>query len=72
MSFPRDLVQAQRVWHRTYVELAEQPLETAALRRRLQLLTRVIDAHPFWESSVGRSPAARVELRRQARERAGS
>ena len=37
------------------------------LRRRLQLRSSQIAAHPYWASEAGRSPAARVELRGQAR-----
>lgn len=36
-TFPSDLVQAQREWNRTYAALAQQPLRTAIVRRRLQL-----------------------------------
>ncbi|WP_405545233.1 hypothetical protein OG478_32975 [Streptomyces phaeochromogenes] len=66
-SFPPDLIRAQRDWIRTYEALARRPRHTAALRRRLQELSSWLAAHPFWETDSGRSPAARVELRRQAR-----
>jgi hypothetical protein len=35
---------------------------------RLQRLSVGLAAHPFWETSAGRSPAARVELRQWVRE----
>ncbi|MER5184793.1 hypothetical protein ABT009_42000 [Streptomyces sp. NPDC002896] len=66
-TFPPDLVQAQREWIRTYAALAQQPLRTAPLRRRLQLLSCRLASHPFWATEAGRSPAARMELRQQAR-----
>jgi hypothetical protein len=66
-SFPPDLIRAQRDWNRTYEALARRPLHTAALRRRLQELSVRLAAHPFWETEAGRSPAARVELRRRVR-----
>ncbi|MEU3501690.1 hypothetical protein ABZ726_13245 [Streptomyces hundungensis] len=65
-TFPLDLVQAQREWTRTYEALARTPFRTV-LRRRLQLLSCRIAAHPYWEAGTGRSTAARTELRRQAR-----
>ncbi|MGP3980636.1 hypothetical protein [Streptomyces sp. KR80] len=61
---PHDLVQIQRAWHGTYRALAESPSNSAALRRRLQVLSSRIASHPFWKSAP---PAVRVELRRQAR-----
>jgi hypothetical protein len=71
-SFPHDLVQAQHDWNRTYAALATpQPLHTTALRRRLLRLSTRIFWHPFWSTGPGRSPAARVELRRLVRERRG-
>ncbi|MGW2865592.1 hypothetical protein [Streptomyces sp. NPDC001205] len=65
-TFPPDLVQAQREWLRTYEALARTPFRTV-LRRRLQLLSSRITHHPYWGNGTGRSPAARTELRRQAR-----
>lgn len=64
--FPHDLVEAQRDWNRTYEALAHSPFRTV-LRRRLQLLSSRIARHPYWGTASGRPPAARVELRRQAR-----
>ena len=66
--FPLDLIQAQRDWNRTYAALERRPVHTAALRRRLQQLSAHLAAHPFWETEAGRSPSARVELRRRVRE----
>ncbi|MFD7232105.1 hypothetical protein [Streptomyces sp. NPDC059881] len=64
--FPDDLVQAQADWFRTYAALgAPGPRDTAALRRRLLRLSVRVLLHPFWSTGPGRSPAARVELRRQ-------
>ncbi|POX42702.1 hypothetical protein C3486_03785 [Streptomyces sp. Ru73] len=65
--FPRDLLDAQRDWNRTYAALAARPANTAALRRRLQLLSARIAGHPFWTATERRSAATRAELRRQAR-----
>lgn len=65
--FPRDLIEAQRDWHRTYQALAARPVHTTALRRRLQLLSARIAGHPFWTAPERRSAATRAELRRQAR-----
>jgi hypothetical protein len=56
-------------WNRTYEALTEQPVHTTVLRRRLRLLSCRILWHPFWSTGPGRSPAARVELRRQVRAR---
>ncbi|WP_369248064.1 LexA family protein [Streptomyces sp. R41] len=67
-TFPLDLIQAQRDWNRTYAALERRPLETAVLRRRLQQLSARLASHPFWETRAGRSPAAKVELRRRVRE----
>ena len=66
--FPLDLIQAQRDWNRMYAALERRPVHTAALRRRLQQLSAHLAAHPFWETEAGRSPSARVELRRRVRE----
>ncbi|MFJ5050487.1 hypothetical protein [Streptomyces sp. NPDC088719] len=35
------------------------------LRRRLLRLSVRIEGHPFWSTPAGRTPAARVELRRR-------
>ncbi|WP_203184040.1 hypothetical protein [Streptomyces pratensis] len=64
--FPDDLVRAQREWHDTYRALAApRPRRTTELRRRLLALSVLIHWHPFWSTSPGRTPAARVELRRR-------
>ncbi|WP_406267868.1 hypothetical protein OH779_24030 [Actinacidiphila glaucinigra] len=65
--FPPDLVQAQREWHRIYARLAAEPAHAALLRRRLLWLSARLFWHPYWRTAPGRLPAARVELRRQAR-----
>ncbi|MEU9274887.1 hypothetical protein [Streptomyces sp. NPDC048341] len=66
-DFPRDLIELQADWHRTYAALAvPRPVHTTALRRRLQTLSGQLLFHPYW-ANPGRAPAARVELRRQAR-----
>lgn len=65
--FPRDLIALQADWQRTYTALAApDPVHTTALRRRLHVLSGQLLFHPYW-SGPGRNPAARVELRRQAR-----
>ncbi|MFG2800590.1 hypothetical protein [Streptomyces pseudovenezuelae] len=66
-DFPRDLIELQADWHRTYAALAvPRPVHTTALRRRLQTLSGQLLFHPYW-ANPGRPPTARVELRRQAR-----
>lgn len=67
--YPHDLLRAQDAWNRAYDELAAtpQPSNAAALRRRLLTLSSVIFWHPFWKTERGRSPAARVDLRRRVR-----
>ncbi|MEU9192421.1 hypothetical protein [Streptomyces hundungensis] len=65
-TFPPDLVETQRDWIRTYAALARTPFRTV-LRRRLQLLSCRIAQHAYWSAGAGHSPAARTELRRQAR-----
>ncbi|MGW3200148.1 hypothetical protein ACWDBD_37390 [Streptomyces sp. NPDC001118] len=63
--FPRDLIELQADWQRTYAALAvPHPVHTTALRRRLQTLSTQLQFHPYWSSPW--APAARVELRRQA------
>ncbi|OEJ21070.1 hypothetical protein [Streptomyces subrutilus] len=65
--FPDDLLQLELDVMRTYEHLAQQPRpDTAALRRRLIAVSWALAAHPYW-AEPGRSPAARVALRRQAR-----
>ncbi|MYT97342.1 MULTISPECIES: hypothetical protein [unclassified Streptomyces] len=65
--FPVDLIRAQQEWHATYRALAvPRPRRTTGLRRRLLQLSVRIERHPFWSTPEGRSPAARVELRRRA------
>ncbi|MEW2301964.1 winged helix-turn-helix transcriptional regulator [Streptomyces sp. NPDC006655] len=70
--FPLDLLQTQHEWNRTAAALGRRrglPVEAAApLRRRLQQLHLRIEAHPFWETSTGRSAAAKDELRQRVRE----
>ncbi|MEV0012949.1 hypothetical protein [Streptomyces sp. NPDC047973] len=64
--FPDDLVRAQREWHNTYRALAlPRPRRTTELRRRLLALSVQIHWHPFWSTPPGRTPAARVGLRRR-------
>ncbi|UXY24137.1 hypothetical protein N8I84_39695 [Streptomyces cynarae] len=64
--FPRDLIEVQADWQRTYAALAvPRPVHTTALRR-LQILSGRLLFHPYW-SGPGRMPTARGELRRQAR-----
>ncbi|MFE6133210.1 hypothetical protein ACFQ6Q_33880 [Streptomyces sp. NPDC056437] len=68
--FPDDLVQAQQDWDRTYAALAApRPRSATVLRRRLLRLSARLVCHPFWSTSAGRSPAARVELHQVARDR---
>jgi hypothetical protein len=65
--FPRDLIELQADWQRTYAALAvPRPVHTTALRRRLQMLSGQLLFHSYW-SGPGQTPAARVELRRHAR-----
>ncbi|MER5899594.1 hypothetical protein ABT150_05630 [Streptomyces mirabilis] len=65
--FPPDLIELQAEWQLTYAVLAvPHPVHTTALRGRLQTLSGRLLFHPYW-SGPGRTPAARVELRRQAR-----
>ncbi|WP_326773900.1 hypothetical protein [Streptomyces sp. NBC_01445] len=59
-TIPNDAVNTQREWTATYERLARQPGRTA-LRRRLYRLSVRLAAYPL-------SPAARVELRRRARD----
>ncbi|KIF01850.1 hypothetical protein PL81_33285 [Streptomyces sp. RSD-27] len=70
LRFPDDLVELQAAWLSTYAALARRPAHagTTALRRRLIGLSCRIAAHPYW-TVPGRSRAALVELRRQARAR---
>ncbi|MFB6908038.1 hypothetical protein ACFCWB_27570 [Streptomyces bacillaris] len=64
--FPDDLIRAQQEWHATYRALAvPRPRRSTGLRRRLLRLSVRIEWHPFWSTPEGRSPAARVELRRR-------
>ncbi len=69
-DFPADLVQIQAAWYATYNALAiPRPRDTAALRRRLLVLSVRLWWHPYWDS-VPSVPAARSELRQVARARA--
>ncbi|MBV1942127.1 hypothetical protein KUF83_37055 [Streptomyces sp. BV286] len=66
--FPHDLVRLQAAWNRTYDALAA-PRPTPAhtqLRRRLLMLSTRLWWHPFWQGP-GSAPAARAQLRNQAR-----
>ncbi|MFJ4972692.1 hypothetical protein [Streptomyces sp. NPDC088755] len=66
--FPNDLIRAQRAWHAAYRELSSpRPRHATELRRRLLDLSCRIQWHPFWSTPPGRTPAARVELKRRAR-----
>ncbi|GAA0594053.1 hypothetical protein [Streptomyces crystallinus] len=68
--FPRDLVTAQMAWYDAYRQLTQPaPGGTAAARRRLQRLSVLIAAHPYW-GPTGPSPAARMALREHARREA--
>lgn len=67
-TFPLDLIQTQRDLNRVYASLERRPGDTAALRRRLQRLMARLACHPYWETTVGREPAAKVELRQRVRE----
>ncbi|WP_031102376.1 hypothetical protein [Streptomyces sp. NRRL S-146] len=73
--FPSDLLKDQSAWYVTYDELATDPAgtQTAARRRRLLELSRLVAGHPFWKTSAG-TPAARMALKEIARAqtRAGS
>ncbi|MEU8488625.1 hypothetical protein [Streptomyces sp. NPDC048641] len=67
-TFPRDLVEAQTAWYDAYWQLASaSPANgTAAYRRRLQELSRIIAGHPYWQTPAG-TPAARMALKELAR-----
>ncbi|MGW3459851.1 hypothetical protein ACWDE9_09750, partial [Streptomyces olivaceoviridis] len=65
-DFPDDLVRTQAAWNATYQALAApRHRDTAALRRRLLLLSVRLWWHPYWET-VPLVPAARAELRQLA------
>ncbi|KUF18932.1 MULTISPECIES: hypothetical protein [Streptomyces] len=66
-TFPPDLLAYQTAWYVTYGQLASAPAESggAARRRRLLRLSRVIAAHPYWQTRAG-TPAARVALKELA------
>ncbi|MET7286733.1 hypothetical protein [Streptomyces sp. NPDC005573] len=67
-SFPHDLIQLQRDWNHTYEALsAPRPRDRTMLRRRLHRLSVRLLQHPYFASVPGGAPAARTELRRQAR-----
>ncbi|MFF1693581.1 hypothetical protein ACFVXC_08155 [Streptomyces sp. NPDC058257] len=71
-DFPSDLMEAQTAWYATYEQLALAAADgTAAHRRRLLNLSRLIAAHPYWETAAG-TPAARVALKELARAKARS
>lgn len=68
LRFPDDLVRAQQAWDATYQALAApHPRYSAVLRRRLLRLSVLLHTHPFWSTTPGGVPAARMELRRRAR-----
>ncbi|QIB49480.1 hypothetical protein [Streptomyces aureoverticillatus] len=70
-TFPADLLQTQTAWYVTYEQLATAPGNGAAAhRRRLLQLSRLIAAHPYWQTPAG-TPAARVALKEAARALAG-
>lgn len=71
VRFPQDLVELQCARHRAYEELAGGPADPTAVRRRLLWLSARLFWHPLFDASAGGSPAARVELCRQAREAGG-
>ncbi|WP_327328772.1 hypothetical protein OG735_41665 (plasmid) [Streptomyces sp. NBC_01210] len=67
-AFPHNLVQAQRDFGATYEALAAPGRHgNTELRRRLLRLSVRILWHPFWTAHPSGAPAARIELRRQAR-----
>ncbi|GGV53505.1 hypothetical protein [Streptomyces spectabilis] len=68
-SFPTDLLEAQKAWYLTYDQLAVPVQGAAAHRRRLLQLSRLIAAHPYWQTPQG-TPAARVALKELARAQA--
>ncbi|MEV8547280.1 hypothetical protein [Streptomyces sp. NPDC051572] len=68
MTFPLDLIQAQRDWNLTYAQLERRPAETTRLRVRLKTLSVRLAVHPFWDTAAGRNPSARVALRQRVRE----
>ncbi|MFI5887986.1 LexA family protein [Streptomyces sp. NPDC051554] len=68
MTFPLDLIQAQRDWNLTYAALERRPGEATRLRRRLQTLSVRLTVHPFWDTEAGKNPSARVALRQRVRE----
>ena len=67
-TFPRELIQIQRQRTRTYAALERRPGNTASLRFQLRQLDNQLANHPYWRTAAGRSPSAKIELRRRARE----
>ncbi|MEV0257723.1 hypothetical protein AB0H82_26130 [Streptomyces sp. NPDC050732] len=68
-TFPPDLLEAQTAWYVTYGRLAAEAADGAAAHRRQLLhLSRLIAAHPYWQTSAG-TPAARVALKELGRNR---
>ncbi|MEU3986553.1 hypothetical protein AB0F77_41935 [Streptomyces sp. NPDC026672] len=66
-DFPHDLLRLQVDWYRTYDALAaSRSAHVTVLRRRLNVLSARLRWHPYWSRTAG-APAARAELRRQAR-----
>ncbi|MGO4459408.1 hypothetical protein AB4039_19235 [Streptomyces sp. M-16] len=68
IRFPDSLLALERAWLQIYENMARQPpgAGTTVHWRRLLDLDRAIWTHPYW-ARPGRSQAAQVELRRQAR-----
>ncbi|MFD4994678.1 hypothetical protein [Streptomyces buecherae] len=65
-AFPEDLVVAQCAWERTYRSLADPAnrLRTAALRRRLLVLSVRVWWHPYWQQAgIGQRAALRSVAR---------
>lgn len=68
-AFPHDLLNAERERSAVYRELTTAgPRRTTALRRRLLQLSVQVWCHPYWDTRAAGAPAARAELRRQARD----
>ncbi|WP_343242222.1 hypothetical protein [Streptomyces sp. SID9727] len=61
-------MRVQHAWNATDQAFAvPYPRRSTVLRRRLLRLSVLLHTHPFWSTAPGGAPAARVELRRQAR-----
>lgn len=69
ITFPLDLIQAQRDLLRVHAAIERRPGgKTAVLQRRLKMLSVRVAVHPFWETEAGRATTARGELRRRVQE----